>query len=617
MTKPKKAKDSPEEKEKQQVDKWLTKISRAETVKKAWKERFRIPTAYEYFEGAMRPASVPDEEWITINKIYATLKTELPTLYSQNPEFHVKIKRSRSTVLEETQMLEAQAKVRSAVLNYLRDELKLKRSCRLSIFDSYFQYGVAKVGYEVEMIANPKANDPIKDAMGNPLWVEDELQLEPEELPTNQRYVVQRLHPDDHLVDEDANPLSFSWAAHRIRRRLDDVKKDERYKESARLKVKATEISQEEKDRERRKKGDEGKVTVKTDKETPDIVVIWEIWDTENLEMCVVSEGCREEFLIEPESYPPGIENDPFIDLRFFLRDDSWYPLPPISQLIDPQKEYCLTRSKILTHRKRFNRKYEAYTPAFDDPEMVMAKLTSGEDGTVIEKNQPQQAIMPIQDSPLDMQVHTELAYYDRDFQELATGTNQRGYGAGVDSATEAGIVEKRQVIQESDKQSEVSEFISEIGRKLDQLVQANLTEEFAVKVAGIQGESWMMVRPADYDNIYGEFDTTVVVGSHTPQLPEIERAQIINWLSLIMANISVVGLMPQTMRLVGKKFQIEDRVLDLIIGELAAASQAVMSGMAPQGQQQGSLPGTPESREQSAGPGAALGHLNIRGGMQ
>jgi len=616
-----KKKDTGPESEQQQVSNILTKIGRAEKVKKHWKDRFRVDLAYQYWEGIQRPSSVDQEEWITVNKIYSTLMAELPALYSQNPEYYVKVKKAFTADPMIIQALEAQAETRSAMLNYLRDELSLKAKMRLSIFDAHFQFGVAKCSYEVDLVDNPEANEPILGEGGEALFDRDDKPiLQPEQLPTNQKYVVQRIHPDDFLVDEDAGPLSFNWAAHRIRRRLTDVKNDKKYKASARERLKATEISSEEKAREERKKGGEigaGSGPMARKEEAPDIVVLWEVWYPDKRQYCVVSEGCQEEFLLDPQPYPDGIEEHPFVDLRFILRDDSWYPMPWVAPLLDPQKEFGLTRSKVLTHRKRFNRKYEVYLPAFDDPEQTMAKLENGDDGTVVGRNAPQPAVVPIQDAPLDMQVHTELAYLNQDFQELAVGANQRGAGTGVDSATEAGIIEKRAIIREGDKVGAVTDFAAEIGRKIDMLVQANLTDEFAVKVAGVQGMTWTMVKPQDYQNIYGEFTTSVVVGSHTPQLPEIERAQIVNWLSLILPNMAVAGMMPQTMKMVGKTFNIEERKLELIIQEFAQASQQINAGMVQPGGQSGSLPGVSESREQSAGPGAAAGINNIRGGMQ
>ena len=60
---------------------------------------------------------------------------------------------------------------------------------------------------------------------------------------------------------------------------------------------------------------------------------------------------------LKTSDLPKGVDCHPYSILRFALTHDSPYPIPPVSQAIDPQKEYNLARSRILKHRKRFNRK--------------------------------------------------------------------------------------------------------------------------------------------------------------------------------------------------------------------------------------------------------------------
>ena len=70
---------------------WLHKISRAKKVKEDWRNRFRVPLAYAYWEGAQRPPEVDADDWITINMIYSNLQAELPSLYSTDPYYYIKL----------------------------------------------------------------------------------------------------------------------------------------------------------------------------------------------------------------------------------------------------------------------------------------------------------------------------------------------------------------------------------------------------------------------------------------------------------------------------------------------------------------------------------------------
>ena len=609
------AKKKIEKSTKPEPQKWLEKIESAKRVKDAWREMFRISMCYDYWEGRQRPPGV--DEYFVINRIFSTLQSELPSLYGTDPYFYVKLSTSYSTNPIDVANFEKRASVRQSMLNYLKNELKLKQKARLSIFDAHFQFGILKTHYYADLVENPDKGKPINlegtklpmvDEKGQPL-------MEPETIPANEAYKITRIHPDDFLVDGDAGPLDdeVCWKAQRIKMEIDELKEDNRYNKSALANIRPTEISDEaQKERERRKKG---LAAADNTEDEPDTCVIWEIYDLKKSQWLVVAEGLTDEFLLDPEPLPDGIEGDPFIDLRFVKRDASWYPLPPVSQWLDSQTEYNELRTKMMVHRKRFNRKYNLYGMAFDDPEAAAAKLANGEDGTVLIGNQPANiAVAPIQDAPLDQNHHMEISYIREDFQELAIGSNQKASGAGVDSATEAGIIEKRTQIREGDKISTVMDFIADTGRKLDQVVQANITKDQAVKVAGgPNGEYWELVRTEDYDEIAGEYEYSIDVGATTPQLPEIERAQWMAFLSLI-AGAPQLALSPALMKKMAELYHIYD---ENMVKEITQIAEKMMSGQLPLPGQQGSQPNIMQQNPAAISGGMAAGINNIRGGAR
>lgn len=596
------------------AQKWLEKIDRAKKVRKAWLDSFRVSLAYEYYEGRMRPTWIPENEWITVNKIYSSMEAILPSLYSVDPYYYIKLKTSYAAAPDAIPMMELKAKVRQAMLNYLKGELRLKQKCRLSVKDAFFQYGVAKVHYTADLTENPKAGEVIIGEEGRPQLDESgQPMTEADLLPANEAYKISRIHPSDFLVDEDAGTDNddVSWKAHRIKMPLSDAKEDLRFPAAVRKNLKATELKDEaEKDREARKKG-----TVSVDsekKKDADTIVMWEVYDLRNDEWLIVAEG-NKEFLIAPEAIPESIDGDPFVDLRLTNRDDSWYPIPPVSQWLDSARAFSERRSKILSHNKRFNRKYEMFAGAYDDPEASAAKLENGEDGTVLIKTQPMKSVDVITDAPLDMQNHTELAYLGQDFNELAVGANQRSATQGVDSATEAGILEKRAVIREGDKVALVQDFVVDIGRKLDQCVQEHITRDQAVKVSGPQGEAWVTIRPSDYDSIEGEYEYSVNVGATTPQLPEIERAQLMSFMTTWVQAPQLFAAAPTLTKHLLESHHIYN---DLIIEEIKSIGEKIMSGQMPMPGAQGSAPNTAGTGAAQTG-GTAMGINNVRGGAQ
>ena len=606
--------------ENKEVKEWLEKIQKSLKVKQSWREKFRVDLAYEYRDGAQMPQGAVNDEWITINRIYSNLKSELPMLYSNDPFFFINLATTYEPNPMQIALFEQRAKIRQSMLNYLKRELKLKEKVRLSVLDAHFQYGIAKSFFSAEMVDNPNAKQQTTDESGNVMIGDDGSPIiEPNQLPTNEAYNIKRVHPDDFCWDSNAGTLEDTWefVFEIIKMPLDDAKDDKRYKKAARDSLKPTEqasseTKQAEDTREARKKG-----TLGINKgPKPDTVVIYEVYDLKKKQWLTLSEGCSQ-FLIKPEKVPQGTEKHPYSILRLgLLRDDSPYPVTPISQLLDAQKEFNELRSKFAAHRKRFNRKYEMIDDAFDNPDAAASKLETGGDGTILRRNAnfPGQAVFPISDASLDQNHLQEIIMLRDDFEHLSTGSNQIGSGAGVDSATEAGIIEKRAVMQEGDNLGLVMDFTTDIGRKTDQLVQAFISRDLAVKVVGPQGEFWEAIKVDDYREIDGEYEYSVNTGSTIPQLPEMERAQWMQFLGLL-ATSPALALSKTLLKRMAEMHRIED---DALVDELHNIAKQILGGQVQDAGGGGSPPGGPDFRNLTANArGGAAGIANFRGGQQ
>jgi hypothetical protein len=612
---------------------WEDKLSRAKKVRLNWEEKFKVDLAIQYWEGAQNPGYA-EEEWITINKFYSTLKAKLPGLYRTDPYFYVRPRRTYTVDPNLVAQYEYKGKARSAMLNYYKSEQKLKGKARLCIQDAQFAYGVLKSHYSVDSRENPDAGKPmyaeptdeqpeqveqvgmlgkiknmimpgptpLTDDQGNGL-------IEPDLIPVNERYNWTRVHWRDFLFDEDAGPLedTWNWVAQRIVTPMADAKKDPRFNKKALKSIneKGGNDDKEQKDRDERKKGsnisgkgdEEGKRQgVKEDSE----LVYWEIYKIKENKWFCIAEGAEIPLIAETDT-PNGVEGHPYSYLIFTPRDDSPYPIPPMSQGLDAQKEFNMSRSRLMTHRKRFNRKYTVIESAVVD-ESELSKLESGEDGTFI-KVQQHGAIEPIKDAPLDQQTtYMEFGILARDINELLGGTTDESRGiAGAESATQAGILEKHLDVREGDDVSMVIDFIQEAAKKFDQLVQANITRDEAVYVTGPEGEKWIEVRVEDYEEIQGEYEYSVNVGATLPNLPQVERS---SW----MAFLGVLGQFPQlamSKRLLEKTAEmhhLEDKTMVEEIHSLfknmmqqqqqAAADKAGVSRTNPEGSTAGIING-------------------------
>jgi len=448
---------------------WEERIQRAKKVREDWAKEFRVDEGWSYFEGQNNPGYPPDQ-WINVNKIYSHLQAQLPMLYSIDPYFYIKLKKSFQPDPKTIQKYELKGKGRLAMVNYLKGELDLKSKARMGILDAHFEYGVIKVRRAADWKNHPKAGESILDDDGNEMI--DETTggplVYPDQLPVNERYEICWVNACDFLFDEDAGPLedSWSWVAHHIQMKKKDALEDPRFKKKA---VKAVQPKSKD-DEEKPKSGFINWLTKsKQERDENEVIDIWEVYDLKQREWLFMAEDA-EELLMVPRGTPKGIDGHPFEILRFSNRKKSPYPIPPVFNALDPQKEYSLSRSMLLTHRKRFNRKYEVNPNLLVD-ETELSKLENGEDGTYIRVN-ALGAVGPIQDAPLNQQNLQELMLLNNDLVEVfGTPSAARGV-ADADSATEASILDKRLEVREGDRISMVKDWVIGIAKKLDQLVQ-------------------------------------------------------------------------------------------------------------------------------------------------
>lgn len=601
---------------------WEDKISRAKDVRKKWKADFSVDLGYEYFEGKQKDSTYSDTDWITINNIYSHVKSQLPTLYDADPWFYIKLRRTFDPNPMNIVMWEKRGKVRSSMINYLKEELKLKDKMRLSIQDAFFKYGVIKTHYHSESADNPDFGKPMFGEGGEQLFGDDSNPLlEPEIIPINGRYKITRILPDDILWDEDAGSLEddWKWIAQRIRMTLSQAKNNPNFKKLAlkKLEGKGGSSDPELRARDERKKGNDVKgrsesmPEKKSGKDEDELISFWEIYNIENLTWLVIAED-GEIPVMDASKLPKGIEKHPYSILRFTLREDSAYPIPNISQGLPVAGEYNKARSDIQKHRKRFNRKYEASIQHVgSDNTDELSKLESGDDGTVIKVHQTG-GILPIKDAPLDQMRYQELGFLKSEMIELLGGSSPESRGiAGADSATQAGILDKRLEVKEGDAMSMVIDFATNIARKLDQLVQSHIERDEAVKVTGPQGEFWELIRTEDYEEIAGEYQYSVNTGSTIPRLPQIERASWQAFLGLL-ANFPQLLLSKRFLKVTAEQHHIEDEAM---VEELHQLGVQMMSGQMPQPGAQGSQAGVGEERPVSAAGGQAGGVQSLTTG--
>lgn len=578
---------------------WEEKLNHAKKKREDWATQFKTAIGWEYFEGKVNPG-FPEDEWINVNKIYAHLQAQLPMLYSIDPYFYVKLKKSYQVDPVKIQQYELKGKVRQGMLNYLKVELQLKEKARMGILDAHFEYGVLKVRRAGDEKIHPQAGKPILDDDGKPVNDDSGVPMVyPDTVPVNERYEILWVSADDFLIDDGAGPLqdSWSWCAHHFQMSKADALKDGRFK------TKAVRNAKPKKDKDQKEKNTGVTSWFRgfgsKEEDESDMLDFWEIYDLKKREWLIFVED-GDELAMAPRATPKGVDRHPFSVLMFSPRKKSAYPIPPVFNALDPQKEYSLSRSRLMVHRKRFNRKY-TYIKAMMDGDNEISKLESGDDGTLVAV-MAHGAVAPIADAPLDQQNLQELMLLNTDMVEIfGTPASARGV-ADADSATEASILDKRLEVREGDRTGMVKDWIITIITKLDQLVEAHIDRDEAVKIVGPQGEFWQTIREEDYQKIEGEYEYSVNLGASQPRIPQLERAQWIAFLTQVVVPMPHILTAPATMKRMAEMFGIED---EAAIEELRQLGLKMMSGQLPMPGGQG---GGPSDNPVAAILGAAQG---------
>lgn len=582
-----------EETGKDLLDRWKYNIEEIGLpTKKKWRTDFRVDELDAYWEGFQTPKSWTGTTFLTINLIYANVKSQLDGMIPQSPSFVVKPSRSYIPIPQFLQKLDRQAILRENILNYLMRENEIKKEIKKCVLDAYPYYGVAKVYYKPYHEEHPKAGKPVLDINGEPMRNGEtgEFELYPKEQLTKETFCVSRRNPSDILIDPEADSFeTIKWIAERIEFTPEELRENPLFKNTEEIKPFTVRIEEKELE-ERRKKPDEnssraltggnaslpGGSTLKGKRE---IVYVWEIYDIEEGRIICYAEG--HDKLLRDDILPAGIEGHPYVLLRFTERRNSPYPIPELFHQIGPQDEYNITRNQIVTHRKRFNRKYESRTGSVPDEEL--SKFEDPYDGMVIKTNTDGPAIRPIIDAGLDQAVYFDTAQLRRDFMDISGDAIPDSDIAKIEKASVAGLLDQRMKNRKGGKVAAVRDFVQEIGRKLMLLIENEMTLPLAISIAGEEGRTWEGINPKDLTRGRGEFSYEVGVSSLLPLDPETERTSWISLLQLLAMN-PMVGKSPALIKKTAKMFGVEDQTLiqELVNFTLAVQKQQMLQGGQP-----------------------------------
>lgn len=512
---------NPFKKEFKQIDRmelWRRRIRVARKIRdKELKDYDKLKGFYEGFQWWEEDTPIMEDR-TTVNLVFSGIKKELAHLYFKNPSPIVNAKRAE---------FELNAYASQELLKYYVKknlDVELKKQIRLTLLDAKFALGCCKVIYTPLFEHNPSAGDPIEvgyDDFGDLIFLTDEegkIVGQSNDILISELYYVERISPKEILIDPECKNFAerAKWIAQEIIKPLDYMKKSKLYKNTSGLEanVDLSETLKTTSEKEIRKLEEER-------------VRFYEIYDMEEDKIIVIADG-YDKFLRDDK-----VIAQPFIFLKFNEKLDEFYAVPDLRITKPLQEEINVGRSQMITHARRAARKYYFEEGSIDETEINKAK--EPEDMTFFGIKDFARPPKPLELAVQDPSIYTSLMQSRIDYNDVSGDTeNERGTVERRKTLGEAQLIEGHASVRRADKQSLVADFIKEIYTKLLQLMQHTLTVAQAIEIIGPTGNFWVEVERED---ILGEFTMDVEVSEMKPQIPEIDKRELSEFM-FALANL-------------------------------------------------------------------------------
>lgn len=475
------------------------------------------------------------EDRMLVNLAFATKNVIAPSVAVNNPRFVVNARKPDAA---------AQAIIAEQVLNYLWRTHKYQDEFRLAVDDFLIVgHGWLKVGYKatkpVEVKPLPDAiegdeeeegvDDRDETVVGN---VESELRS----FSDDDRPFVERLSPFDVFVDPDArHPKEMGWIAQRVRRPVADVMVDSRYDKKMREKASSLLMRSRIDDNDREIDGNPSEDSVA-------YVDVWEFYDLRKNLTCTFLAELTDGFLIAPRPIPYAFGH-PFVMLRNYEIPDEFYPMGELESIEELQYELNETRTQMMNHRKKHQRKVLYDKEAFDQEGIDALRDDHDNVLVPVDTNSAQVDItkvvapMPQVISPPEFYNQSDLISSDID---RVSGVSDYMRGATQNirrTATEAAMIQDAQNSRAQDKLARIEQTLSQLGMRVIQLMQQFMVGEHVVRIVGMSAAPVWVQFDADY--IKGEFDFEVEGGSTQPRNESFRRQSA---LQLVDAMAPFIG---------------------------------------------------------------------------
>lgn len=575
---------------------WTLKIKNANKYYDEWANKFKCSRLEDYYEGfhwkQKQDVLVPSYQPYVLNLIYSTIKIKLANFLIPRPKFVISPRPGNADWNQEFAIKSAQLK--EDVLNTLiqNQNIEFVENLKLTALDSFFRFGVLEVGYATDWrnpakqrpltVTEKKANEgettnliTSTNEETNPKIAEDF------EIPVNERFYTKRIKAKRFRVSaSDSESLDkcdwygyYEYFYKSFLNKTYGIKLPESYAASHySSEYSGLNLGSGNEDIETLRLMASGAVSK-----------VWHVWDNISRKRILLLDGLNE--LIWEQEF----EHSPIIELRWDLRLDGWYPIPPTFHWISPQDEFNEAREQMRSYRRRFVRKFQVVKDTVDQEERE--KFTDGPDGIIIEVKK-ENAITPIANPDIGPAVREALILAKDDLNIISgTSAEQRGVADRM-TATQSRLIDVRSQLRESVEQLYFNTFVISIGREV--LIQAaeKMTTGLWVKYTQDPGEQllgevnpdgpiYRWISAERFDDGY-DFTIDIDVINASPIQNQEEKQKFIEFLAL-MNQFPQLALSPILIREAAYRVGYRN---ERVIQQMQQAAMLQMLGQAAQGQE-------------------------------
>ena len=472
---------------------WTGRIARARALRKHWEERFHVRELENMYLGDMgMEEAAMESQWF--NHFFATIRVQLPSLFYQSPTFRAVSKETRTPWGKRDAMI-----IETCLQQIAAHENNLDEDGKLALLQAFFRVGVLKSCYYPAMVPNPRAGEPLDQALfvqgGAGAMVDDQGApiLQPDFLLSEELYTWEWVDARKMLFpDEGPKRRRWTWIGEEIEVTMDEAEEDTRFPSSLRKQLVPNAHVTDDFDM-----SSPQSYPVPNDPEDPARVDAQrfryiECWDRRNKRLYVLAEGqpfSDEQFLVQ-EPYPAGIDDDPYSLLAFLpivggTRPLPW-PLPYVYNWAPIQREYNVARRQMTNAGNRAARKVVYDQGTFANSEEARKALSSSVDMEAVEILDVTRPPMVLDGPSLNADVAASTQALIYDWRVITGASGQRlGNAEGMDTATEAALVEKGANLRDTDTQNIVINWLASAGQKMHTLLRRTLTLGMYVRMRG------------------------------------------------------------------------------------------------------------------------------------